>query len=137
MRAVLKPGGLLVLVVPAGEKMYGTIDRALGHVRRYNRRSFSELLEAAGFDVVKCFSLNKVGVMGWWLNGKILKRRSLGRYQLKVFNTLVPVLKVVEPILPWCGLSLVAVARKSETGGQAAHPADEDVRPNRSGDARQ
>jgi len=33
---------------------------------------------------------------------------------LKAFNMLVPVFKLIDPLLPWKGLSLVIVARKPE-----------------------
>lgn len=110
--AVLKPGGRVVFVVPAGERLFGTVDEAVGHVRRYNARSFETRLRAAGFDVERVFSMNKVGVFGWILNGKILRRKSLGRFQMKAFNAIVPVLKLVDRLMPWTGLSLVVVARR-------------------------
>jgi len=53
-----------------------------------------------------------IQALGWWLNGKIFCRKTLGRFQLKIFNVLVPVLRIVDPLLPWTGLSLVVVARK-------------------------
>ena len=34
---------------------------------------------------------NHFAIPGWFLNGKILKRRNFSRVQLKVFNMLVPV----------------------------------------------
>ncbi len=111
---VLGPGGKAVLIVPAGDRLHGSIDVALGHVRRYDRKEFSDQLAAHGFEVEKARTMNKVGVFGWWLNGKVFKRKALSRFQLKIFNTLVPVLKHVDPLLPWSGLSLVVVARKPQ-----------------------
>jgi len=112
---VLIPGGKAVLIVPAGERLHGSIDVALEHVRRYNCKPFSDRLAAHGFEVEQASTMNKVCVFGWWLNGKVLKRKALSRFQLKVFNMLVPVLKYVDPLLPWGGLSLVVVARKPQT----------------------
>ena len=34
----LRPGGLLVLLIPAGPWLFGEIDRRLGHYRRYSKR---------------------------------------------------------------------------------------------------
>jgi len=110
--SVLRTGGRAILIVPAGESLFGSIDSALKHLRRYNVSSFIPRLAAAGLEVETAFSMNKAGVIGWLLNGKILRRKTLGRFQLKVFNAFVPVLKVVDPILPWTGLSLVVVAKK-------------------------
>ena len=112
MHAVLRDGGCLVLIVPAGARLFGSLDRAVGHFCRYDRNGLGERLQKAGFHVEICFSINKLGVWGWWLNSVVIKRRVLGRYQLKLFNMLVPVFRFLDPVLPWEGLSLVAVARK-------------------------
>jgi glycosyltransferase involved in cell wall biosynthesis len=112
MHAVLKPGGRLVLVVPAGMWLHGSMDVVLGHFRRYSKKGLIDLLTREGFAVETIFSMNKPGVLGWWLNGKVLRRKTLGKVQMKLFNALVPVFKVVDPFAPWTGLSLVVVARK-------------------------
>jgi glycosyltransferase involved in cell wall biosynthesis len=112
MHAVLKPGGRLVLVVPAGTWLHGSMDVVLGHYRRYSKKSLIALLSSRGFEVETVFSMNKPGVLGWWLNGKVWRRKTLGKFQMKLFNALVPAFKVVDPLLPWTGLSLVVVARK-------------------------
>jgi glycosyltransferase involved in cell wall biosynthesis len=112
MRAVLKPSGRLVLVVPAGAWLYGSLDRELGHFRRYTKRDVEVLLSTAGFDVETVYSLNKPGVIGWWLNGKILRRKRLGKSQIKLFNALVPLFRLIDPLLPWIGLSLVVIAKR-------------------------
>jgi hypothetical protein len=67
-----------------------------------------------GYEIEECFTLNKVGVIGWWYRGKIAKQNAIGRVGLKAFNVLVPLFKLIDPILPWKGLSLVVVARKPE-----------------------
>lgn len=112
MGAVLKPGGKLVLVVPAGSWLHGSLDRVLEHRRRYSKKALRAQLLNEGFVIEAMFSMNKPGVLGWFINGKILQKKTLGRYQMKLFNALVPVFRVVDPVLPWTGLSLVVVARK-------------------------
>ena len=101
-----------MLVLPAGERLFGSLDQALDHFRRYDIRSFQPRLEAAGFELDTHFTMNRMGVIGWFLNGKVLRRRSLGRYQLKLFNTLMPLFRVMDRLLPWNGLSLVVTARR-------------------------
>ena len=68
-----------------------------------------------GYSIEKLFTLNKIGVLGWWWRGKVARQKAIGRFGLKTFNVLVPLLKLIDPILPWPGLSLVIVARKPET----------------------
>jgi glycosyltransferase involved in cell wall biosynthesis len=112
---VLKPGGNMIFIVPRGEKLYSSLDSAIGHVRRYDKERLTELFEDLGYIIEECFTLNKVGVIGWWYRGKIAKQKVIGRVGLKAFNTLVPLFKLIDPILPWKGLSLVIVARKPES----------------------
>src|SRR5712691_6930703 len=49
MHDLLRPGGRLVLLVPSLRALYGTLDEALGHFRRYVPAELSEKLCAAGF----------------------------------------------------------------------------------------
>src|SRR6266403_4779267 len=48
MRDLLQPGGRVVLLVPSLRALYGSLDRALGHFRRYVPAELSEKLRAAG-----------------------------------------------------------------------------------------
>jgi len=49
LRRVVRPGGLLVLTVPAAPWLWSHRDAAAGHRRRYTRRSLEAALAAAGF----------------------------------------------------------------------------------------
>ena len=49
---ILKPGGILVLEVPAGPRLYDNYDRHLRHFRRYTMGGFSSLVRAAGLEAV-------------------------------------------------------------------------------------
>ena len=51
MTAHLRPGGLLILTVPAYQWLFSDHDRALGHHRRYTRASLVATLPS-GIDVV-------------------------------------------------------------------------------------
>ena len=111
---VLKPGGRMIFIVPRGEKLYSSLDAAIGHVRRYDADRLRSLFTNLGYEIEELFTLNKVGVLGWWYRGKVAKQQAIGRFGLKAFNVLVPVFKLIDPILPWKGLSLVIVARKPD-----------------------
>jgi glycosyltransferase involved in cell wall biosynthesis len=113
--SVLKPGGSLIVLAPQGQALYGTLDKTLGHKRRFSRAELRSLLESAGFTVAGMRQLNKIGALGWWLNGKLLRRRHIGKLTLKLFDKTVWIWRRIDPILPWRGLSLIAVAtRQSE-----------------------
>jgi glycosyltransferase involved in cell wall biosynthesis len=110
--AILPAGGRLVLVVPALAKLYGTLDEHLRHFRRYEKAELEEKVRAAGFALEDCRFLNRPGLVGWYLNGKILKRRVLPSGQLAAFRLMLPLLRQEEANPPSIGMSLLAVARK-------------------------
>jgi len=112
IRSSLAAGGRAVILVPQHPALYGTLDHALDHRERYTRKSLQEGLERAGFRVEKVFDFNRFSVPGWWFNGKVLRRRTFSRVQLKVLQMTMPMLRRLDRILPWGGLSLIAVAVK-------------------------
>jgi len=112
MASALLPGGRLVLYVPQGQHLYSSLDEVLGHRCRYNREMLAEELGATGFEIESFRDFNHFAIPGWWLNGKMLKRRHFSRSQLKVFNMLVPAIRRIDPFVPGRGLGLIAVARR-------------------------
>ena len=52
-RRVTRPGGVVVVVVPAGQWAWSAYDVALGHRRRYSAASLRAALGGAGLDVVR------------------------------------------------------------------------------------
>jgi 2-polyprenyl-3-methyl-5-hydroxy-6-metoxy-1,4-benzoquinol methylase len=112
MKAMLRPGGRLILLVPAYPWLYGTLDEALHHYRRYAPRELKSLLRELDFSVERVFFLNLFGILGWWLNGKVLKRTLLPEGQLALYDKLVPVFRALESATGTrMGQSVVAVAR--------------------------
>jgi 2-polyprenyl-3-methyl-5-hydroxy-6-metoxy-1,4-benzoquinol methylase len=112
MHDVLTPGGRLVLYVPAGQQRYSSLDEVLGHRCRYSPEMLRQEFETTGFTVEVMHDFNRSSVPGWWLNGKILKRRHFSRSQLKIFNMGVPVIRRLDRMLPWKGLGIIAVGRR-------------------------
>lgn len=111
MRSLLVSGGRAVILVPALQSIYGTLDRELGHFRRYSPARLRLLLERAGLAVEQLRWFNRVGVFGWWLNGRVRKVSRIPLDQLRSFDRLVPLLRL-ERFLPLpFGQSLIAVGR--------------------------
>jgi len=113
LAGTLKPGGRAVVLVPQSPALYGPIDRTLGHLRRYRLDELRVLLAGAGLRPEKIYQLNKIGVLAWALYGGLLRRRSIHKLSLKIFDKTVWLWRRLDPLLPWRGLSLVAVARKA------------------------
>ncbi|HYT62749.1 MAG TPA: methyltransferase, partial [Gemmatimonadales bacterium] len=109
VRKLLEPKGRLVLLVPALPALYGSIDRALGHHRRYTRADLIAKLERAGFRLVHIEYFNLAGIPGWWWAGRVLQRQTIPAGSLKLYDTLVPLFRL-ERLIPWrVGQSLIAV----------------------------
>ena len=112
---VLKSGGTIVLLAPQGPALFGSLDEKLGHLRRFSRQQLSALLEEHGFRVQRMANLNKISTPAWWLYGRVLHRSRISKVMLKVFDKTVWIWRRVDGLLPWRGLSLVAVATKEKT----------------------
>lgn len=109
IRDALGAGGRAIILVPRGQKLYGTLDEVLGHVRRYEPDTLRSLAERAGFEVKDILEFNRVGTPAWWLNGKLLGRRKFGVGQVMALNTLTPVFRQIDETLPFGPLSLIAI----------------------------
>ena len=119
---VLKPGGTLVLSVPAHGFLWGPHDVALMHFRRYTRPELKALLEAQGFEV------ERIGYSVFFLFPVVMlvrffERRRKGPAQANLvavpewLNRALVALQTFEASLierfdlPW-GSSVIVVARK-------------------------
>jgi SAM-dependent methyltransferase len=114
MASVLAPGGVIVLLVPAFQALFGPIDRNLSHYRRYARGSLAQLAHVTGLAVRTLHYVNAIGFFGWWMNAHIFRRGAQSESQIRVFDRyVVPWMSRVEAIAPPpFGQSLLAVLRK-------------------------
>jgi 2-polyprenyl-3-methyl-5-hydroxy-6-metoxy-1,4-benzoquinol methylase len=111
---LLPPGGRLILLVPALKVLYNHLDKGLGHYRRYGKRELLKKMTHRGFTIRYFTYFNLFGILGWYLNGTVLRRSLLPEDQVRVFNRMIPLLMKVEAIIPkWAGQSLIAVGEKS------------------------
>ena len=116
LRSALDEKGKLLLQIPACPMAFGSIDRRLGHYRRYSRLDVLRLAARARLVVTELRFFNSIGVWAWFVNNRILKRRSQTAAQIKIFDVLlVPVLRLVERHLPpRFGQSLFAVLQRDK-----------------------
>lgn len=112
MVKMLKPGGTLVILVPAYQALYNNFDVTLEHYRRYNKTTLSDLMSKYG-RIQKSFYFNAVGILGWWVSGKLFKNKMIPEGEMKLYNTLVPIIKIVDKItFNKIGLSVICVIKK-------------------------
>jgi len=109
LRALLAPGGRIILKVPAGAWLYGAADRDLGHHRRYSKSVL--LLKAKSAQLKPVHEpryFNRASVPGWWLNGRLLRRGNPPKAQIAWLEYLVPLFRLMEKAIPLpFGLSII------------------------------
>jgi glycosyltransferase involved in cell wall biosynthesis len=140
IRGSLLKNGRVIVLVPNGPGLYGSLDKVLGHYRRYTREQLQEVCERAGFRVEKILKFNRIGTPGWWWNGRVLKSTTFGFWQIKVLNSLLPVIRPIDRFLPLPHLSWIVILRLDEqthnqenavTAPQELLPAQSDYPPGR------
>ena len=119
----LEENGRAIVLVPSGPGLYGTLDKVLGHYRRYTKAQFTELAAQSGFQLEALLSFNRFGSPAWWLNGRVLRRKTFGLWQIKMLNVLMPLIRAIDGFLPLPPLSIIAVLRKppSQPAREAAN----------------
>jgi SAM-dependent methyltransferase len=122
---LIRPGGHLVVLVPAHQWLFTPFDRAIGHFRRYDRRML-RAVGPDGFELRRLGYLDSVGFFASLANRLILKSSMPTAKQIRFWDkTLVPMSRVVDPLLfHRFGKSVLGVWRKPEgTGPRSSAPA--------------
>lgn len=112
--AALRPGGRAIVLVPYGPEVFGSLDTALGHLRRYRREELQQKMEQAGFRVERIMDFNRIARPAWYVTGRLLKRKTLSRFQLYVFDRLVWLWRRIDRGLPWPPTSIIAIGVKGQ-----------------------
>ncbi|MEO8047141.1 MAG: class I SAM-dependent methyltransferase [Nitrospirota bacterium] len=115
---VLRPGGTVLLFVPAGPGLYGSLDEEFGHIRRYRKGELGALLTKVGFQVGCLRYFNFPGIFSWFVFGRIFKCKTLNPRSVwlydRIFMSWIPRCeRIWEPVL---GQSVLAVCTKPQKG---------------------
>jgi SAM-dependent methyltransferase len=114
MWTLLRPGGVLALYVPARPELYNEFDRDVGHQRRYTRGDLQAKLIRAHFDIQTLKYRNLVGTAAWFVMGRFLKKRAVGKGSVRLYDRVIfPVSRFLEDrIAPPYGLNLLCLATR-------------------------
>ena len=111
-KKLLKPGGNLIILVPAYQWLYNKFDKELEHYRRYTRKSLKKLF-SSHMKIIHSQYFNLAGIFGWFLSGSLLKKKTIPAGQMKLYNKLVPLFKLADKIIVnQLGLSVIVVGQK-------------------------
>ena len=121
LSARLKPGGHLLVFVPAFQRLYSPFDAAVGHHRRYERGLLLASAYRAGMDVIEARYVNSLGALAWWLMAAKLERVPTRGWSVQFYDRmLVPWLRKLEGMkAPPIGQSLLLVAKPPSTDSYA------------------
>ena len=117
MRALLRPGGKAILLVPANPRLYCAIDAGVGHFRRYRLEELTGRMKEAGFRITLARHHNPIGALGWWFSGKVLRKKSLTGGEMRGFNLLMPLVRLQDRFQTRVALSVLAVGEKAQASG--------------------
>jgi SAM-dependent methyltransferase len=112
LAGMLKPGGSLLVYVPACPFVFGSLDVALGHHRRYTPDSLASLMRSADLEPTPPRYVNLLGLAGWWLNGRVFKRSQLSARAVALFERLMPLIRFEDRFRLPIGLGLCTHATK-------------------------
>jgi SAM-dependent methyltransferase len=110
-----RPNGTLLLFVPALPAIFGSLDTAFQHFRRYTKTSLRSSVETAGWRIERFGYMNMPGILPWFVLGRVFGRTSISRVEARLYDKLVvPVTAAIEDRLNIpIGQSLLAIARKN------------------------
>lgn len=113
----LRPGGRLLVYVPAFQTLYSEMDHKIGHYRRYRLRQLRSQLQLAGFVVERAQYVDGVGFLGGlfykWFSSS---NGDLSWKMVKAYDTYIfPLSRRLDTITRHlCGKNLLVVAHKPE-----------------------
>ncbi|HMS64998.1 MAG TPA: class I SAM-dependent methyltransferase [Ignavibacteria bacterium] len=109
-KKLLTNNGNLIILVPAFQTLYNSFDKSLEHYRRYNKESLNKLFQQNNIKIIHDQYFNLMGILGWFISGKVQKNTTFPQGQMDLYNTLVPVFKIIDKvILNQAGLSVITV----------------------------
>jgi len=110
----LRPGGHLLVFVPALAWLYSNFDRDVGHFRRYSRDGLQRVVTHAGFDLVRSRYFDVAGVLPWYIHFTLLGG-GMGKGSVSLYDRwVVPPMRRLEGwVAPPVGKNILLVARRN------------------------
>lgn len=115
---ILDNSGRLIILIPAGKFLYSTLDRSAGHFRRYSKKEMIGKLKENNFFIQHISYFDLFGTIGWFLQGRVFRRKYLSSRLLDLFEQLVVFFIFIERALRLqFGLSLLVICSKVKEQG--------------------
>lgn len=114
LHRVLKPGGRLLLFVPALQFLYSELDRKHGHFRRYHLSPLDYKLQSHGFKIQYKRYFDLAGVLPWWLINTRGKKTDFNPAMAITYDRyIIPITRFVERFIsPPLGKNIIIIAER-------------------------
>ncbi|KKQ48308.1 MAG: putative methyltransferase [Candidatus Shapirobacteria bacterium GW2011_GWE1_38_10] len=117
---LLKDNGHLCLFIPARAEIFGSLDRDMGHFRRYSLEEVKSKAKKSGYKIIEARYANLPGYFTWWGRGVLLGKliNKSGKSQTdnllaRIFDIFITPLLLLEKFYsPPFGQSVILVAQK-------------------------
>lgn len=111
---LLVENGNAIILVPSYQSLFNQFDDELGHYRRYNKSTLTNVFSKSNFELIHKQYFNFIGIFGWYISGKILNNKTIPEGQMKFYNALVPIIKIIDKsIFNTIGLSTIIIGKKT------------------------
>ena len=110
----LNPNGVLIVLSPAHEWLFTPFDQAIGHYRRYSKKTLSAITPE-NCRLEKMLYLDSAGILLSTANRLLLRQNMPTSKQIKFWDQrIVPISKILDPMLNFSlGKSIVGIWRRS------------------------
>ena len=114
LQSILKPGGHILLFVPAMPFLFSQLDKIHGHYRRYTRSNLLRKIGAQSYQVKVVKYVDVLGILPWYLMNTIIGATEFNPTLVKLYDRIgVPATKFFERIInPPLGKNLMLVAER-------------------------
>lgn len=112
----LMPEGVVTIYVPAFQILYTSMDRKVGHFRRYRRRDLTNKMQNAGFEIISAQYVDSLGFIAAIIYKLIGNRNGeISKKSIIVYDKIIfPISKMLDKLIfNRFGKNIVVYARKS------------------------
>jgi SAM-dependent methyltransferase len=116
----LRPGGRLIVLSPAHQRLFSPFDAAIGHFRRYNRRMLRSI-SPASLQLEQMQYLDAAGLALSAANALLLRQSMPTKSQLQLWDHwIIPISRVLDRLLLYSvGKTIIAVWRRADLSKQS------------------
>jgi 2-polyprenyl-3-methyl-5-hydroxy-6-metoxy-1,4-benzoquinol methylase len=110
---LLAPNGRLIILAPAHQALFSPFDQAVGHYRRYSRRTLSKLVPE-GMTLEASRYLDSLGLILSLMNKLVLSSAAPTRTQIRFWDScVIPLSRILDRLLDYrVGKTVVMIFRK-------------------------